>query len=133
MANQQGLGGNYALGFTNPPTPLESVGIVDPFPGELQPFSEVLGVAGSGKQVRLGLPIAKWTWGMLDQTQFGYFMQFISGGDSRVYIKTRVPSGTVMTYHTFQATMHYPSKATPVAGGLWRDVEIVFTHLVNAP
>lgn len=132
MANDPSLGGNYAIGFTNPPTRLEALGIPDPFPGELQPFSEIGGTSGSGRQIRLGLPVAKWTWGMLDQTQFNALLTLCSGSDSRLFIRTRVPSGTVMTYHTFQAVMHYPSKATPVAGGLWKDIEIVFTQLVNA-
>lgn len=132
MPQDPSLGGNYSLGTTNPPPTLESLGLPDPFPGELQPFAEVAGNAGSGKQVRLGLPVAKWTWGMLDQRQFNYLMQFVSGYDSQVFIKTRVASGTVMTYNTFRATMHYPNKATPVAGGLWKDIEVVFTQLVNA-
>jgi hypothetical protein len=132
VPNDPSLGGNYGLGFTNPPTLFEALGIPDPFPGEIQPFAEVGGNAGSNRQIRLGLPVAKWTWGMLDQRQFNYLMTFVSGHDPDVFIKTRVASGTVMTYNTFRAVMHYPTKATPVAGGLWRDVEVIFTELINA-
>ena len=132
MANLSNLGGNYALGLTNPPSSLESLGVVDPHPGELTPFAETVGLAGSGKQIQLGRPVAKWHWGMITQLELHRLLTFCSGGTQRVFITTRVPSGVVPTYTTFRALMHYPTQMVPKPGGLWADVDILFTDLQNA-
>jgi len=131
MPNDPSLGGNYALGLTNPPTYLESVGVQDPHPTELQPFVQAV-PTGSGKNKHLGRPVCKWTFGMLDQRQYNYLIDFVKNGSADVFIRTRVSSGVTPTWTVFSATMHFPTKASSKPGGLWADVEIVFSNLTNA-
>ena len=131
MPNLPNLGGNYALGVTNPPTKLEALGVTDPI-GELQPFTEVVDTTGNNRPLYLGRPVAKWAWGMLEQRELNQLLYFCSGGSQRVFITTAVPSGVSKTYQTFSAVMTYPTKMTPKPGGLWEGVEIVFKDLVNA-
>ncbi len=131
MAVLSNLGGNYALGVTNPPDSLESQGLYDPI-GELQPFTELVDTTGNNRPLQLGRPVAIWRFGMLSQAELHKLMFFVSGGPQRVFIKTRVPSGLVATYQTFSAVMQYPTKLTSKPGGLWEDVEITFKDLVNA-
>ena len=125
--------GNFGLGLTNPPTRLDVLGLPDPYPWELTPFSEVAPNQVGG-QVFLGRPRAKWSFCLLDQTQMNQLLAFISGGSKSLFIRTRVPSGQHGggVYHTFSATMQFPSKVTPKPGGLFEGVEVEFTNLVNA-
>lgn len=132
MPNDPSLGGNYALGLTNPPNLLESMGVPDPHPTEFTPFAEAVGVSGSGKRIQLGRPVVKWRWGLLDQRQYDRILQFVSGGSTSVFIKARVPSGVTPTYTVFSAIAHYPTAASSKPGGLWMDVEMIFTDLTNA-
>mgnify|MGYP001563702985 CR=1 FL=1 len=132
MANLSNLGGNYSLGANNPPTTLESQGITDPYPTELQPFADVGGLTGSKKTIYLGNPVCKWTWGMLTQEQYNKILAFVSGGSRRVYLETRVVSGVAPTYNRFSAMMHYPTAGKFKSGGLIADIELTFTDLKNA-
>lgn len=131
MAQLTNLGGNYALGVTNPPDKLENQGLYDPI-GELQPYTELVETTGGNRPLQLGRPVVIWRWGMLTQSELHKLMFFVSGGSQRVFITTRVPSGVTATYTTFAAVMNYPTKLTSKPGGLWEDVEIKFTDLVNA-
>lgn len=124
------LGGNYALGLTNPPTPLEDNLLPDPYPSTLQPFTQALDTAMGKRYV--GRPIATWKWGMLTQAEYTRLVEMVSAGSQPVFIRTRVHSGVKPTYTDFAAIMHFPKAGTFQAGGLWKDVEIEFTNLVNA-
>ena len=134
------LGGNYALGYSNPPLLLSQLGITDPHPTELQPFGEAV-PTGANKARWLGLPVCKWTFGFLDHWQMNKLLAFVTSGSQNVYMRTRVNSGTLggdglartPDYVIFQAVMGYPTKMTFRPGAGWADVEIVFTNLINAP
>lgn len=126
------LGGNYALGLTYPPPLLSDLGVHDPYPSELQPYAQMLETA-AGTRRYVGRPIAKWKWGLLDQSEYNQLLAYAPAGRAvPVFIRTRVHSGVAPAYHTFSAMMAWPSAGTFQAGGFWKDVEIVFTNLVNA-
>lgn len=132
MPVQSNLGGLYALGVGYPPLTLESQGVTDPYPTELQPFAETGGITGSKKVIQLGNPVCKWQWGMLTQEQYNKILAFVSGGSRRIYLETRVVSGLVPTYNRFSAMMHYPTASKFKSGGLVSDIELTFTDLENA-
>ena len=127
MPNLKDLGGNYALGSTNPPTTLEAQGIFDPHPSEFVPQTKL--TENYYRSYRLGSGICKWRFGMLSQDQFSSLMSYIPNGSTGVFIKTRVNDGNTPTYSTFYAKMNLP-KFVPVPGNFYKDIEIEFTNLV---
>lgn len=100
----------------------------DPHPTEFLEYSEVVGQTLSGAPIEAGNPTVKWTWGLLDQSAFNRLYAYCTGAWSRVYIQTRVNSGTGYNYGIFKATMARPRART--VPGLYRsEVEVVFTSL----
>jgi hypothetical protein len=133
--------GRYAIGATNPPKKLQDMGLPDPHPTDLKPYTEEI-VTANYSRLRQGRPVATWRFGMLENWQMQQLVAFVSGASKRLYITTRVNSGIspgvdglVRTpeYHTFYCIMHYPKSQTFKPGGLFADVEIEFTDLTNAP
>lgn len=125
-----GLGGQYGLYYSNPPLTLDFFGIQDPYPSTLQMYAQAIDTPAGKKYV--GLPVVKWKWGMLTQAEYGSLTAFVAAGSRNVYISTRVNSGVSPSYVNFSAIMHMPEKGSFMPGGLWKDVEIEFTNLVNA-
>jgi len=109
---------------------LTSVVGYDPLPGDTEflEFTEVVGVTLSGTPIESGFPRTVWRWGMLPQASFDALYAYCTGAWSKVYIRTRVNSGTHYHFGIFKATMLRP-RAKTAPGNLRTDVEVVFTHL----
>jgi len=93
-------------------------------------------VGADGRTVGDGRPTASWRFDVLTQSELNALRAYLASGSTYlmsapVYIKTRLDDGT---FSTFSAIMHWPedveSKRIPAsAGGVYQDVEIVFTAL----
>ena len=89
-----------------------------------------------GRTVGDGRPVAIWRFDVLAQSELNALRAYLVSGSTYlmsapVYIKTRMDDGN---FATFAAIMHWPddidSKRIPAsAGGVYQDVEIVFTAL----
>lgn len=94
----------------------------------------VLYQAIDGSTVGDGLPIARWTFKFLSQTEVNALRSYVHDGSTyltskAVYITTRLDDGS---YATFSAVMHWDAdkvEESRTLGDNFRDVEITFTHL----
>lgn len=107
-----------------------SIAGTDPTPDETEflEYTELVGVTLSGYPIEAGFPKVRWKWGMMPQANFDALMSYCTGAWSRVYIRTRVNSGTMYNFGVFKAIMTRP-RAKTLPGRLRGEVEVIFTML----
>lgn len=122
----------YEIGATQSTmTNIEDIISVVPRGMAVQPFS-VIRKSVSGKQYGDGYPTVTWHFDAITPEDLDTLLDYIGDGNqsAQVYIKTRNLDGS---YTTYTGYMHRPVIGRNAHWDLsiWRDVDIVFTTLVE--
>ena len=119
---------SYAIGTTNPPTELATLGVPNPYPATFAPFTRSIGMNGQGAQVTTGFPVAAWRWDWLLFSEFQELLDLFSGANSLAcYIYTRTDDGTFACY---SCVAWRPTSQT-MQGGRRGNVEMQFKMLTE--